>query len=278
MRHRLPGTLHPARGLSPRAWLAAFLGCGVLGAVLLTWTIPHPKAPWALAYADSALGQGRPDRAVQMYRAIADRNPRRDLRRQAQRRAALVYATHLMQPTTARLELQSLLTTTPEGPERAEILEFIGELLLHEGKPEGAATRFQAAASADPTSPHAGMRLLRAGRTLAQARRDKHADGLLRKVAREHPALRGHAELARAEVKLRRGQIEQALVRFEAAIAATYDPDVLSVARLGRTTCLERLGDLDSALAELEAIDDLDEDVRDKRGASMRSRRWSSMR
>jgi len=48
----------------------------MLGGVLLAWTIPHPKAPWALAYADSALGQGRPDRAVQMYRAIADRNPR----------------------------------------------------------------------------------------------------------------------------------------------------------------------------------------------------------
>lgn len=271
--------------LRPR-WTALrrFVGLGpVVGGVLalgaltatLVFVVPHPAAPWALQVADSSLGAGRPDQAVLRYDAIARINPDAELRTLARRRAALVYATQLMQPDQARHQLEGLLAVTGAPEPRAELLESIGELLLEEGTPEGAAARFQGAAKAAPESPRAGERLLRAGRTLAHARRDKQADALLRRVGRDHPELAGHAELERANLKLRRGRIEQALTRFEAAIASTYDPDVLSVARLGRTTCLERLGDLDSALAELEEIDDLDDSVRGQREASMRSRRWS---
>ncbi len=261
-----------------------FVGLGpVVGGALavaafaggLIWGVPHPAAPWALQYADAALGSGRPDQAVRMYEQVARRHPNATARTQAHHRAALVYATQMMRPDQARHQLEALLATTGVPAARGDLLESIGELLLEEGKPEGAATRFQGAAKTDPDSPRAGERLLRAGRTLASSRRDKQAEAVLRRVVRDHPELKGHAELARGNLKLRRGKVEQALARFEAAIGSTYDPDVLSVARLGRTTCLERLGDLDSALAELEEIDDLDSEVRGEREASLRSRRWS---
>jgi tetratricopeptide (TPR) repeat protein len=261
-----------------------FVGFGpVLGGALalaafaggLTWGVPHPAAPWALQYADAALGAGRPDQAVQMYDGIAQAHPDPTVRTEARHRAALVYATQLMRPDEARRQLEALLAVTGAPGPRGDLLESIGELLLEEGQPEGAAARFQGAATANPAGPQAGERLLRAGRTLAASRRDKQAEAVLRRVVRDHPQLKGHAELARANLKLRRGKIEQALTRFEAAIGSTYDPDVLSVARLGRTTCLERLGDLDSALAELEEIDDIDDQIRGEREASLRSRRWS---
>jgi len=264
--------------------LRRFVGVGpalagvaaVAGAVgLLAVGVPHPAAPWALSYADAALSSGRPEQAVLRYQATATRHPSAAIRREARRRAALVYATQLMRPADARHQLEALLATTGEPEARAALLESIGELLLEEGEPAGAAARFQGAAAAAPASHRAGRRLLRAAYTLADARRDKQASAMFRRVLRDHPALKGEAELAWGNLNLRRGRVEQALTRYEAAIASTYDPNVLDVARLGRTTCLERLGDLDSALAALEEVHDLSDDVREQREASMRSRQWS---
>jgi tetratricopeptide (TPR) repeat protein len=270
-----PGSVSAFRrfvGVGPvLAGVGAMLGV----AALLTWGVPHPAAPWALQYADAALGNGRPDRAVRLYEAMAVRHPEAEMRRAAYRRAALVYATQLMRPDLARRQLEGLLATTGEPEARAQLLESIGELLLEEGQPEGASSRFQSAATTAPESRRAGRRLLLAAHTLADADREKQADALFRRIVRDHPDLKGEAELARANLKLRRGHIEQALARFEAAIGSTYDPNVLDVARLGRTTCLERLGDLDSALAELEEVHDIADDVRGQREASMRSRQWS---
>ena len=49
-----------------------------------------------------------------------------------------------------------------------------------------------------------------------------------------------------------RGRTEEALALYESAVDHAFDPDVAAVGRLGSATCLERLGDLAQALAELD--------------------------
>ena len=72
---------------------------------------------------------------------------------------------------------------------------------------------------------------------------------------------------------MRQGRTEQALTAFERAAGHTWDPDIGSAARLGRTVCLERLGDLDQALAELEQVDGLPDAIRDDRAGFIEGRR-----
>jgi tetratricopeptide (TPR) repeat protein len=268
----------------PLRALHRFIGVGrVVGGVLLVcaiagltaWGVPHPAAPWALQWADAYVGSGRPDKAVAAYVRIADVHLSMEVRRTARLRASLVYATQLGRPDQARVQLEELVAVTGAPDSRAELLQSIGELLLEEDQAPGAAARFEAAAKASPNHALAGRRMLCAGNVLVAARRDRQADALLRQVGSEYPALKGEADLGRAQLKLRKGNIEQALNLFEGALTHTYDADVASVARLGRTICLERLGDLDSALAELEDVDLLSHEIVQERAGALRSRQWS---
>jgi len=260
----------PTTGLAPA--LRRFGGGGALvggllacvGAVVVAvWAVPHPMAPWALTVADQALGAGRPGRAVAAYEAITVHHPSIAVRNEAHRRAALVYSSQLGRPTEARRHLEEVLATTGAPVARVALLEQLGELLLDEGQSVGAAARFEAAAKALPGHPLAGQRLLRAAQVLADHRRDRQAVALYRRVERDYPVFGGASLVGRAQLRLRRGQVERALTLFERTIDRTYDPDLLEVAKLGRTVCLERLGDLDSALAELEGVDLLPESIRD---------------
>jgi tetratricopeptide (TPR) repeat protein len=174
---------------------------------------------------------------------------------------------------TGCLKFRQTPQSTPNAARRAALLENIGELLLQEGLAEGAAARFEAAADAATDPVIAGRQRLRAARVLVDDDRYKAAEALFRRVSRDVPALTGEAELGRAELRLREGKVEQALGLFERAAQHTFDPDLASVARLGRTVCLERLGDLESALAELEQDDMLPEEIAEERAGQLRSRR-----
>jgi len=266
-------------------WLTAlrrFVGLGgpslaglavAAGVTAAAWGLPHPAAPWALTLADHNLGAGRPGAAVAAYEAVAAHNPSVEVRNEAHRRAALVYGSQLDRPAAARRHLQAVLAATGAPAARAELLEQLGELLLDEGQPVGAAARFEMAAEALPHHPRSGQLLLRAAQVLADHRRDRQAVLLYRRVQRDHPAFGGASMVGRAQVRLRKGQIERALTLFEQAVDHTYDPDLVEVARLGRTVCLERLGDLDSALAQLEEVDLLPDDIRAERVGKLRRRR-----
>lgn len=253
------------RGGRLAALLVVLSTLGAVGAV-------HPAAPWAAYRADVALGSGHPGLAAQRYEAILRVRSDPAVQRRVRQRLAHVYATQLDRPIEARRHLDALLALPGlDGAERSELLARVGELLLVEGHPEGAATRIEAAAHAHE-GPLRAPYLLRAADILAGSGRMAAAETLYRRVARDHAAWQGHATLGMAQLALRKGQPGRALGRFESALAHTYDPDVAEVARLGRTICLERLGDLDSALAELEEVDGLSETAREARAESMRRR------
>jgi tetratricopeptide (TPR) repeat protein len=90
-------------------------------------------------------------------------------------------------------------------------------------------------------------------------------------MGQTHPEDLGLSELGLANVALSNGDVEGALKYYENSSSHAFDSDVASVASLGAATCLERLGNLDEALAELDAAD-LPDDVRASRAARIKAR------
>ncbi|MEQ1505473.1 MAG: tetratricopeptide repeat protein, partial [Myxococcota bacterium] len=155
--------------------------------------------------------------------------------------------------------------------ERADLLDRVGQLLMLEGEHLDAARRLREAHDIAPEAHGAAERLARAAGSAAMGGDLDLADRMWRRMGQAHPDQLARSELGLANVALARGRVEEALASYEAASNHAFDPDVSSVASLGAATCLERLGDLDEALAELDAAD-LPPEVHASRAAQIRAR------
>lgn len=251
--HRL-GILALARWLFPgvtraRVGWSAALTC----AVALAWM--SPWSPGALHWADLAMGLGRPEVAAAHYDRAARWSPFRGVRTRALARGAMIAAVELGDSVRARRQLERLARTVAAPAEQAEVKERIASLLLDERQPLEAARLLREAHDTCRACPEAPRRLLRAADLLSDFDVEDQALALYAQVLGRHPAQRSRANLGRAEILLARGETLEALHLFEDAASHTFDPDLAAVARLGATTCLERLGNLDEALAQLDAAD-----------------------
>ncbi|TNE84990.1 MAG: tetratricopeptide repeat protein [Deltaproteobacteria bacterium] len=248
---------------SPWVALLAIGAVGLLGA----WS---PMSPLALDAGDLALGQGRPEDALVQYDRVADATPFQEIERAALRRAARVAAVDLDNPTEARLRLRRLARAFPD--ESAEALERIGDLWLDESRqPVKAAEAYKRAHEADPTHTDAARRLMKAARAWSDAGQLSRSRTLWEKAATEYPGSRVEGLLGLAEAQLAAGDAQAALTTYEEAAELTADPTLGSYAKLGAAACLERLGNLDGALAELD-LADLPEDVFISRRQAMMDR------
>lgn len=249
-----------------RAWAAVAVlltvGAGVLWA--------SPASPTALSRADAALGRGDASAAARVYDAVALHSPWPAARTEALYRGALVYARDLGDTETARRRLH-ILVEQGDSARAADGWEEIGHLRLDEEQPRAAARAFRNAWEVAPQDPRAGARLALAARARTDAGDLESADRLWMEVATANPDMRGHALLARAEIHLADGDAEAALGLYEEASRTLHDWDQLTVARLGMVTCLERLGDLEGALATIDGVD-LPADVIEARRAGLRAR------
>jgi len=255
----LPGTVGRVLG-----WSAVM---AVTGAFL--WG--SPVSPLAMWRADLLLGSGHPYQAALTYDAIASYNPMPGLRAEAMRRSALTWSVELALPREARRRLESLLREPMSPQDRAVVLERVGHLYLEEDRPLDAARRLREAHDIAPDADGAEMRLMRSARAAAAGGDSRDADQSLRRLGRIHPAWQAKADLARADLALGDGHPAVALGLYERAAEGTTDPDEASVARLGVATCLERLGQLDQALAALDAAG-LPPEVRASRERSIQER------
>ena len=120
-------------------------------------------------------------------------------------------------------------------------------------------------------SPHAARRLERAAAVAARLGHLEQAERLWRRLGQAHPDRLAVAELGRADVALRRGRIEVALHAYTQAHRHTFDPAVAAAAKFGSSICLERLGDLEEAIADLDEAD-LPPSVLEERTSKMRER------
>ncbi len=251
--------------------VARVLGWGAVAGVLVGLVWAHPASPCALWRGDVALGNGRPHAAVARYDDVARTHPSEGVRAEALRRSALLWEVELGHPSQARARLEELLRLAMTDTERADVLERVGLLLLDEGHPLEAARRLREAHDVDPQASDAPQRLVRSARAAASAGDLTLAERTWRRLGKLHPVHLARANVGRGHLRLQRGDAEGALTMYEAGVDHAYDPDVAAVARLGVATCLERLGDLDQALAELDAAE-LPPEVLDRRAGSIKAR------
>lgn len=261
----LVGALFP--GIAPgrlAGWTA-----GVSLIAILLWL--SPMSPTALGHADASLGMGNPERAVARYERVARLNPVAWIRAEALYRAGMVYAVDLDEPAKAREHFEQAVSLFPEHERAAEIHERVGQIRLSEHRPEAAWRAFMAAYEVNPDDPRASERLREAARARGEAGDRAGAEALWDRIAVEFPEHRTRALVAKAALRLASDNPEGALPLYEQVAEQATDPNVIAVARLGAATCLERLGSLEEAMAELDEAD-LPEGVRESRRKSLNER------
>lgn len=235
--------------------LLAVMAIAAVG-VVVAWS---PISPVALDAGDIALGQGHPVRALEHYDRVARSTPFITIEKAALERAVRVATVDLQDPAEARIRLRRLARAFPE--EAAQAHERIGDLRLHaERLPELAAESYMRSFKLDQDDPEAPSRLMKAARARSEADQLTEARILWNRAATSFPEARVPALLGLAEAQLASNDAQAALDTYEEAERLTVDPTLSSYAALGAAACLERLGNLDGALAELD-LADLPEDV-----------------
>jgi len=172
----------------------------------------------------------------------------------------------------ARQRLLLLLEEDLGIAERADVLAEIGALWEHEYRPARAGASWLAAAEADPESPQSVERRAAAAAAFGEAGRVQKATRLWVEVVQADERWRARGNLARAGLMLAQGRPTQALPLYE-DVVRVGDDDERAAGRLGASVCLERLGNLDEALAEIDAAE-LPDGVRATRANSLRARQY----
>lgn len=264
------GPLQIVRLLAPSIVPRVFgWGSVAIGMAIFLWT--SPVSPVALWRADVMLGHGNPFQAIQVYDAISKTNPLPSVRAAALERSALTWSVELGAPHEAQARLEQRLYQRMSDEERATVLDRLGQMLILEGRQLEAARRLREAHDIAKNLPEAPDRMARAARTAAFGGDLELAARLWRRLGTDHPEQAARSELGLANVALSQGDVEEALGNYLAAADHAFDPDVASAASLGAATCLERLGDFDEALAQLEGAD-LPPQVRESRAKQIQAR------
>ena len=113
------------------------------------------------------------------------------------------------------------------------------------------AEAYASAARLSPGNPDAGAWWISSGNHWQSAGELKEAELAYANCIARHPAQADRARLALANLKLANGEIDLALEHFQTAANAESSPTA-TIARMGISVSYERMGDLESALAELD--------------------------
>lgn len=208
---------------------------------------------------------------MRAYDSVGHRHPSPAVRAEAFLRSARVWAVELGDLEEARIRYEWALPLPMSRTDRADMLEHLAELLDDVGRHRDAAQRFREARDLAPAASRAVKRLIRSARAAARGGDRATADRTWRRLADAHPAAAGRAFLGRANLELAAGHTVGALRFYERAVDRSFDPSVTAAAQLGIATCLERLGDLDEAIRELDEAD-LPRSIRERRELEIRAR------
>lgn len=249
---------------------------GLPAAVLLfTGT---PVSPWALHRADAHLAAGDASAAVAAYQQVARWSMWPGQDREATWRAASLAGHGAGEPLVARRLYRTFLKSWPEDPRVATARVALARLeWLDFGRPDRAARQYTWAVRAAPDAPEAAGWLQQAGEAWLASDAPDRAASSWKRVLREYPDAAAGAHLALARLALADSELEQAFEHFQAvAVTPNRGPEG-TLARLGMSLCLEQLGDLESALAELDEVsDELPYDVWQQRRDRLIARRLKS--
>ena len=247
---------------------------GVAVVVIGVFASVGPWSPLALTWADALSSYGNAQAAGAAYRVVAHMGVTESIRERAAFRVAMSTAVARDEPERAVRALSTYARVYPRGPGRGEALARLAELYSRELEaPLRAARAWRLATEADPKNPSAPDWLLDAAAALEGAGKDRRARALREQLARAYPEHAPDAWLASARMLLERGDSAGAYEIYQRVATSTYAGELRSLGRLGMSVCLERSGDLEGALAELdEASDGLPEDVWRQRRDRVRDR------
>lgn len=243
------------RVLFPKSSVRVLMAISLVS-VLLAVFLYTPLSPTALWRADQALASGNAALAVTRYDRVAAYNPVASLRQQARLRAATALAVELADPDGARARLDQLIAHETNPLRAADAWQRIGHLHLagHRGSLL-AADAFRRAYERAPNAPNAAYRLIAAARAQCQAGQSQACIATWQQVGEQFPQHQAMAWVHEAEQHLAGGLAERSLALFQAASSVSTDPNLAAAAKLGVTASLERLGNLEGAIAELDSAD-----------------------
>jgi tetratricopeptide (TPR) repeat protein len=223
--------------------------------ILVLIFVATPMSPWALHRADALLATGDLTAAVASYQTVARWSVWPGQSREATWRAASLAGHGAGEPLQARRLYRTFLKAWPEDPRIAQARIALARIeWLDFGQPARAARQYTWAVRAAPSSPQAVDWLQRAGDAWLVAERPDQAKATWRRLIAEHPKDAAGAHLALARLAMNDGETEQAFGHFQAvAVSGNRGPE-LTLARLGMSLCLEQLGDLEAAVAELDEV------------------------
>jgi len=261
--------------------LVSQISVGLLGFMVLAFAglgvALSPASRAGLAFGDLLAGLSLPSAAATHYDYVAERNVDPELRAEALRRSTAIWSLELGDRIEARKRLFLLAELGVDAPEAASIHAEIGALFDEQQRPRQAARHYQKAHDLHPDGGVAARRLVRAAEILQREGLDTLALLAWSQLAKTHPEHRTRADVGRAQIYLARGEEQRALGLFERAEGGSQD--IAALSRLGAATCLERLGNLDEALAALDASD-LPSEVLELRAGHIidRADRWEGAR
>ena len=243
--HRGSGGRVAGFALSRQRLMWLFAGC----AALATWY--SPISPVALQLADAHIGAASYEESFVRYAKIAQVHWSASIRHQALQRAVSL---HRIEGTSEQ-ELLHLLELTETPAQAAFIQAQLGLYYLTMDQYGDGAMWLEKAQQTCPTDSEAGHRLLQAARARESMAQTGKAEKLYERLGKRYKRLGAQADIGLAELLLASGKARNARRYFERAAKRAKTDDLKALAQFGVATCLERMGALEEALVEMDALD-----------------------
>ena len=131
----------------------------------------------------------------------------------------------------------------------------LGAYYLRKDRPADGATWLELSQQTAPEHADAGTRLLMAARAREASSQQAKAEKLYERLGKRYKLLGAQADIGLAELLLASGRARSAKRYFERAARRAKTDNVRALAQFGIATCFERMGKLEAALAEMDALD-----------------------
>ena len=247
-----------------RTQLSQMLSVGAILSGICIWY--SPISPVALYLVDAEINSGALDDVIERYERISRYHWSEGTRARALKRASQLHELN-GQDIDGLHGLYELATTSEQV---ADLEAQIGTLYIVRGENSKGALWLERSRRSSEEAPEAGERLLLAAQARFESNQMAKAEKLYLLVGTEYPALSAEADIGLAELLLSAGRARVALKHFERAARRAGDSPLKALAQFGVATCLERMGHLDEALAEMDEVD-LPEKVLDERREGIRA-------
>ena len=210
-----------------------------------------PFSPVALQLADATIASTTYEESFSRYAQIARLHWSKEVRAKALRRATLIHRLE----GSSDIELNALLEFVESPEQEAMVQAQLGFYYQAQGRPLEAAIWLERAQQTWPSDSEAGQRLLMAARAREAASQLSKAEKLYERLAKRYKGLGAQADIGLAELLLASGKARSAKRYFERAARRAKTDDLSALAQFGIATCLERMGNLEEALAEMDELD-----------------------